>query len=923
MWGVADRHVSVEAAIPVMEGKARRRIVRASLAVACAWAVLVAWRYVMVAGFPRVPAAGLACALFGGAVATALGWWVARRTAAAAIATLALLSAAVAAWWIPQVAAALRPLLVLEDGAAAWVALLAAAGAGAGFRLGGAIGGAADSAWFGRAFAVFCAVPVLLGTLVAGAGLRLLAVVWLGVIAHATGRVLLRRATGLTVTAVGFAVWIAVTLALGTLGMCSRAVLFGVLGVTTVLLWRHVVASVSALRFDPPPSYVGAAARAALVALIGIYWIAALAPEVGPDALGFRTAGPVHWLRAGAIRPLPEMTGSYGACAGEMLYLLALPALGVPVGKIVQLLLGVLILASMRREPFAAERAGHAALWPLMFCGSTLLWVQFAWGFVDVTQLFFMYAAVLAVWHWRRSARDPGWLWAAGLCAGTAAAVKLNGGIAAVVVGVLWVGPSFRAGWRALLADSLRLGGGVLAGLGPWLVRSWWVAGNPVFPFANRLFRSPLIDVEPPSHSFGVGTALPDLARLPWTLFFDPGKFVEVGAYHPALLALLPLGVAALLLRRSAAGSGANMPWWIAAVVAGGCWALTEQNARYSLFVLLFATVALGLGIESWRRRLGPTGGGLLGVAVLGLCLAGFGSMVARKESWLWRGIRGPALPAAVVLGDEPIDRYLAVHRETYTSARWLNDAHGAAARVLQVYGLRDHLYFEAPATSLVHGIRSLIDPMNALFEPGGWRDDATAHRALCQHGYTHVLYSTLDVRLNGLPDSRRTGLFRPAFTDRYLEPCFAAAALPALRLRAAPRAADQPPPPRRDVWPVTADPLRDWNVAGGQPRAEDGVLVLPAGTQLTRAITVRAGTLYALSVDGTVDPGGAFTVQINWLDAADRLLLFWRRAVVPECPGRFEFWQTAPQGASKAFVYLSGGVARVRAVQVQEIGGP
>ncbi len=824
------------------------------------------------------------------------------------------------------------------DGLRATVLLGVAMTAGAGVfhglhrRPGGAC--RQDPSRDARFWTVLTVLPFLAVTVLAGALLELAALSWGLCLAGALGAALLQRfgrssqesGRGPVVVsiAVGLGVLILLTLGLGHLGWATPSALIAVLVLLTILLARQLPAVVGDLLVGGSSlsvtSLSAAVAHAGLVALFCIYWLAALAPELGPDALGFRTAGPAIWLREGAIRPLPEMLGSYGYFAGEMLYLLWMPLLGLSVAKLVQFGLLSLLLTSVRRDVLQ-DGSGRGALWMFGLFASSLLWVQVAWGFVDVCQLFFCYAAIVALQCWLERGRQRVWLYAAGMAIGVAASIKLNGGMIAVVAGgVVLVNSLLGAGRLGTVVRNISaLLAGFLLSLLPWMVQAYLVTENPAFPFLNGVFKSPLLPSEAPAALFpGAGPW-----QLVWQLFFERWHFVEIGDYHPVLLAILPVGLLGLLRPGPRVGL-----WGCAALVCVVLWAVTEQNARYSLFAALFLGIVVALGL----RRLCDSADGVpraVFLVVTGLfCLLGFGIQVCRPSAWMFRSVQGAALPTRVTLGTQTADRYLTDNLPSYSSGRWLNQHGGDKVRLWQVSTIRDHLYFEAPATSWPHGVYRQVEPLAAiLHRPELATSLGEIHRTLTDRGYTHLLYRDTEPGLHDLPEVSRRGLFSPAFTSRYLRPRFAdrgyrlyeilpmagVAASPAANVLGNPSFTGQ----RAGLLPAWESSGSPVTVAATGDRGAH--LRLAPGDSVSQEFTVRPQALYSLRLALRVEQGGGGYALFRCHGADGELLLFCRRDLPSlAVAGTFEYLQTAPAGAAKAFLTLVGGEVAVQSVELR-----
>ena len=120
-----------------------------------------------------------------------------------------------------------------------------------------------------------------------------------------------------------------------------------------------------------------------------------------------------------------------------------------------------------------------------------------------------------------------------GLCLGFALGIKPTGGFMAAGVGLSMVllavkGSASRrhAAMRSIAGMVLVMG--VSGGI--WYLRTYMLTGNPVFPFLNGIFRSPLwyIRNEAFNYSaFGFGGLPWVYVRLPWDLTFTSSQFVE------------------------------------------------------------------------------------------------------------------------------------------------------------------------------------------------------------------------------------------------------------------------------------------------------------------------------------------------------------------------------------------------------------
>ncbi|HEY4301051.1 MAG TPA: hypothetical protein VGM73_09275 [Candidatus Didemnitutus sp.] len=618
----------------------------------------------------------------------------------------------------------------------------------------------------------------------------------------------------------------------------------------------------------------------AFLALLLVYWMAALAPETGSDATGGRIALPVMWLREGALTAHPEIELSYMGVAGESLFLLLLPMGGQAVGKVVafaclSILSAVWILP---RDRPTAWGLGVA----FAFAGSTIVGWQLMHGFVDLLQATLLFGAVESTRRWTVDGA-PRHLFIAGLIGGTASAIKLNGVVALIFalgcVVLLWrrqVTPTStgRSRNRPIVGVACLLAGATLSLL-PFLARSFVLTSNPVYPFASWIFPSPLDWNVPQLLRFGVPIDW-QLPAAAIRVFFEPGRFAELGSYHPAFLSLIGAALISLPVWPRPARF-----WAVAGLVGAVFWFTTEQNLRYSLFVAAFGSAMLAEAGRSFAFARGLARH-LLGFSLVALTVAGLFLGTARPASWMWQDPDGPALPLNWCLGRETTDHYLTRQLPAYAASRYLaNHPDEVVGTLWQVPWLRDQLSFGVRVISLPHGDARLLRPLRELMpdSPRPW-DARSALEVLHRDGITHLLIDVDTVWIADHPETEWPGVFSTEFLGRH-----------ARLLEANQR--------------VRLYRLEERPLSGTAPR-EIGSL-LPG--RRNADIPVTAGRLYEFKIPRVpASPSDGAVVEMAWYDARERLLLY-EHFPVPSSPHpAWHRWlQTAPDGSAHVMVYPGG----------------
>jgi len=258
----------------------------------------------------------------------------------------------------------------------------------------------------------------------------------------------------------------------------------------------------------------------------------------------------------------------------------------------------------------------------------------------DLETCAFILAAVLALQHA-----------SGGMCVTLAAAactIKYQALFA--VPGLALVGAR-RPLRRVLVALAL-----VLAALGPWWGRNAAVTGNPVFPYASRVFPSFVPRpasvgprLESANRSFLAGRA-GEIPLLPWRLSTvgrgaPLGPLFLVGA--PLLLLVRPLGPAAF----PAAVAGLTL----------ACWVPVSHNGRYALAGWVLLAVAIALAAEEARRRRPGRARGR-GRGIAAAALSAFLVLEVTGLARAWAAV-GPRTAAYLAGRDTPAARWARTER--------------------------------------------------------------------------------------------------------------------------------------------------------------------------------------------------------------------------------------------------------------------
>lgn len=482
-------------------------------------------------------------------------------------------------------------------------------------------------------------------------------------------------------TAVGLAMWSLAGLALAQGGLFGRGLWAPVIvfaGYGLVALGR----SRAALKSLAPRSRFEAFALFALMLLLGASLLAALGPELEPDALSYHlpVAAGIADTGGDAFDAHNYPTG-YPLLAEYAFAYLAL--VGRPEAARVlhwlAMVLAVLATALLGRRTVDRTAGWLAAV---ILAGIPLLaWTAQTANTDGFAMLFFALAVLRLDDHFRSGARGD--LRAAALFAGLCASVKIWNlmliPLLAAAVLPFWLRVRRRQGRPALFfafgRAALFCFAAMLVYL-PWALRAWAHTGDPLYPLLSAwtadestaaFFHYVAARVR---EGYGAGYGLGDVLLLGWNLTFKP----ELFGHLPLGWLLLPLLTFGLLRLKRYPLLYLLTPL---AAVALAVWFVTSQQVRYLAPWLVYAAVLAAMPVLAVARKR-P---GAAWIVVL-VALTGWGPLAAAQ--WPRAGFT-PRIHASLLAGRVSRDDVRAAHayNDEWSLWRFVNQALPADALLL------------------------------------------------------------------------------------------------------------------------------------------------------------------------------------------------------------------------------------------------
>lgn len=399
-------------------------------------------------------------------------------------------------------------------------------------------------------------------------------------------------------------------------------------------------------RFDAARGFIETVSIAAVVVAFAAILISARAPVTSWDAGVAHLALPAEYAREGRIVPV---AGNNYFAYPHLVHTLFAVAPGALEKEAAQVtwLFGLLLCGSAY---FLARRIGcecSAAIAPAIIATTPLFIEQCGVPGIDVPYTATVLGALCAAAAWKQEGRI-GWLVLAGVLAGSGCGIRHT---AYLVNALLFAGVPVIAQERRLQKAGLFLLV-MTAGAAPWLLRTWLVCGNPIYPFFSSAIGSAVPDVDVAAlgvHSSIQGSGLLQLVMFPWSLTMQPTQY---GGWSTSPGALwLVLGVVGACI----GGSGAQM---LGAFGVAGLVAIFffQRFARYAFPFLAPLMVVAALPFEkapALRRVIVP-------------------ALLLSYAFGLAPSLAGAAMKLPAAFGVESRETFLSEHVERYHAMAWV-----------------------------------------------------------------------------------------------------------------------------------------------------------------------------------------------------------------------------------------------------------
>jgi hypothetical protein len=525
---------------------------------------------------------------------------------------------------------------------------------------------------------------------------------------------------GIFSIAAGFGFYSVLMFGLGLTGLLYREFTFSAFVLISAIFvkdirllfkeaFREIKNIPSLIKDAPDASFVSALLSLILISIL-INFIGAIAPEIQYDALNYHLTVPRIYIESHRIVDLPHIFQSYFAKSIEMLYTLGLILSGQIAAKLISFSFGILLviaIISFGKRFFSFETGVTGAA--LFYISPLVGWLSTT-TYIDLAVAFYIFSAIYALILWWKIGHR-GLLIICGLMSGLALSAKLNAALVVVPIGLSVIAISYRLAGKSLsrhLSQLALFGIPILFIVAPWYLITYFHTGNPVFPFYNALFKSPLWPYENTFMNlkdFGMGYGLKDFFLLPWNITYHTQSYMEGtpdGVIGITFLMIFPF-IFLVIKKKSSV-----IPIVLTAIIVAfiGIWFIIGQYARYLLPILPVMTLMVGYLFLQFSAGQSRFFAAIRNMTII----AGLSATIPIFLVYSWN--IPERVPFKVALGIESKEHYLGRVIRTYEADLYLNRQYDSEKIKVLLIGPEYRFYLNAvgeePKTSL--NLRGFFD---------------------------------------------------------------------------------------------------------------------------------------------------------------------------------------------------------------------
>lgn len=473
-------------------------------------------------------------------------------------------------------------------------------------------------------------------------------------------------------------------------------------------------------------------------------------PPTAVDALNHHLAIPKLWLKNGGFYEIKWAAFSYYPMNVDLLYLIPLYFHNDIIPNFIHLGFG--LATAWLIYNYLNHNLGRipGLLGVFIFLSTPIIIRMSTVAYVDLGLVFFTTASVLAFLRWRSDEyKENKWLFISAIAMGLALGTKYNALIAWFFVSLALVFLYSRDTEKQLLA--IRYGTVFflvsLLVFSPWLIKNFFLTGNPFFPLFKGVFNSSssttasagAYSVVSGDTNMGLfkiraimyGENFWETLLIPFRFFFQGQDYSDRyfdGVLNPILIVLVPFA----FMKRSLLDHKLFFVLFSVFFILAAFF-LDQIRIRYILPVIPILSILTVMGlinILNWTILLSIRWRNVLAVVILSAFIG-----IMSKNIFYIKNYYQSIAPMSYISGKESRDEFISHHDHSYAAMKYINEFTSKKAKIRLIFLAQNGYYlertYEDDPTFGMDVIHSLAASTS---------DDKTFQDQINALGYTHFL---------------------------------------------------------------------------------------------------------------------------------------------------------------------------------------
>lgn len=338
----------------------------------------------------------------------------------------------------------------------------------------------------------------------------------------------------------------------------------------------------------------------------------ALVPPLSYDEIAYHLAIPKLYIQQGRIGYISFIPYSNWPLENEMLYLLGLLLSTDKFAHLVTWLDMALICLGLFYFGKRYINKNTGLLAALIFSMTPAITFLSGTALVEIPLTLFTFFAIYQFFNWINTNQYKYLVISAIFC-GLAASTKLNAAVTAVIIGFLLIieGVLKRKKFWVIVRIYLVFGLISFLVVSPWYLKSWFLTGDPLWPFLSNIFPTRNWDLLGTTYlmSFIQSPNLPiniiNYVRAFWIVTSKPGIIgPSIYGFGWTYLVLLPIVIVAIFMTRNLKQK--TLSWFaVLALLFYTSWFFQTHQARFLVPILPALAMIVAISFD-WLENIAP-----------------------------------------------------------------------------------------------------------------------------------------------------------------------------------------------------------------------------------------------------------------------------------------------------------------------------